>query len=45
MLLKVVETNKKLLTFRKGRHFLEKKFQTTKFCDRAHNDGNFENKS
>ena len=45
MLLKVVEINKKFLTFTKGRHFLEKKFQTTKFCDRAHNDGNFENKS
>ena len=43
MLLKVVEITKKLSTFRKGRHFLEKKFKTTNFCERAHNDGNFEN--
>ena len=45
MLLKVVEINKKLLTFRKGRHFLEKKFQTTKFCDHVHNVNNLENQS
>ena len=45
MLLKVVEINKKLLIFRKGRHFLEKKFQTTKFRDRAQSHRNFENQS
>ena len=45
MLLKVAEINKKLLTFRKGRHFIEKKIQTGKFCERASNDRKFENKS
>ena len=45
MLLKVAEINKKLLTFTKGRHFLQESFQTTKFSERAHNDGNFENQS
>ena len=45
MLLKVAEINKKLLTFTKGRHFLQESFLTTKFCERAHNDGNFENQS
>ena len=45
MLLKVVEINKKLLIFRKGHHFLEKKFQTPKFCDGAQSDSKFENQS
>ena len=45
MLLKVAEINKKLLTFRKGRRFLEKHFQPAKLYERAHNDRKFENKS
>ena len=42
MLLKVTEINE-LLTFRKGRHFIEKKIQTAKFCERVSNNGKFEN--
>ena len=45
MLLKVAEINKKLLTFRKDRHFIDKCFHATKFCESAHKDGKFENKS
>ena len=45
MLLKVAEINKKSLTFRKGRRFLEKHFQPAKPCQRAHGDMKFENKS
>ena len=45
MLLKVAEINKKLLSFRKGRHFIDKYFHTTKFCERAHKDGKSDNNS
>ena len=47
MLLKVAKTNKKLLTIRKGYHFREKNFQTTKFYECAHNmfESKFEKKS
>ena len=45
MLLKVAEINQKLLTSTKGWNFLEKKFQTMKFCERAHNNRKIENDS
>ena len=41
-MLKVGEINKKLLTFRKDRHLIAKKFQTAKFYELATNDGKFE---
>ena len=44
-MLKVGEINKKLLTFRNGRHFIAKKFQTAKFYERATNDWKFVIKS
>ena len=44
MLLKLPEMNNKLLTFWKSRHFILKNFQTTKICERAHINRNFENK-
>ena len=43
-MLKLEEINKKLLTFRKGRHLIAKKFQTAKFCELATNDEKFETK-
>ena len=45
MLLKVAKMNNKKLTFCKSRHFFSKNFQMTKFCERAHEDKKFENKS
>ena len=43
MLLEVVETNNKLLTFLMSRNFFSKNFQVTKFCKRTHDDSKLEN--